>query len=319
MVTKNDYGLYRFFRFAMQYMLLLILASCGTPPPTIPPANPTARPLPTITISVAAKPGDVANVDEGKGVGIILKIEPYEALSWTWNVSGTSGGTLNATQGENVVYTAGKEGVDIVVAKATTSDGTPIIKQVTINVNAAPTEVPAVTPNSASAVPPLEGIFLLVNGGVEFTFPEGQPDSIKRQFVEDGECLYSPPNSIQITYNFPKDSGGGWGIHWANLPGRSYNLEGEGFTKLTLMVRGKSGGETFQIGLKDRDQKEIMVQSERYVLVRSDEWRAIVIPLSDFFDQNGHVDLATIENMSIGFSSAHGSGSICIDEIAFQK
>jgi len=91
--------------------------------------------------------GDVANVHEGEGVAIVIKIDPYESLTWTWDVSGTSGGTLNVKQGENVVYTAGNKGVDIVVAEAKTADGGIIKQQVTINVEApaTATETPAPT------------------------------------------------------------------------------------------------------------------------------------------------------------------------------
>jgi hypothetical protein len=84
------------------------------------------------------------------------------------------------------------------------------------------------------------------------------------------------------------------------------------------MVKGISGGEKFQIGLKDFTSKEILVQSERYILVSSNDWRPVRIPLSDFADDEGPVDLKAINNMSIGFSTVHGSGTICIDEIAFQ-
>lgn len=42
------------------------------------------------------------------------------------------------------------------------------------------------------------------------------------------------------------------------------------------------------------------------------------VPLSTFADGGGAVDITAIENISLGFSGAHGAGDICIDEIGFQ-
>ncbi|MEK7786488.1 MAG: carbohydrate binding domain-containing protein, partial [Chloroflexota bacterium] len=204
-----------------------------------------------------------------------------------------------------------------------TSTPTPSATSIpTLTFTPMPTSTSTPTPTNTPLPPPLVGVFLLVGDGVDFLFPEGKPDLIKRQFVEIGECLLSPPNGVQLTYNFT-EGGGGWGIHWAAPPQKHLNLIG--FTELTFWVKGTSGSETFQIGLKDtgqievqNDEKEILVNSERYVLVSSSEWRQVIVPLSHFADATGPVNFASIDNMSIGFSSAHGSGSICIDDIAFK-
>jgi len=179
-----------------------------------------------------------------------------------------------------------------------------------------PTSTSTPTPTNTLLPPPLVGVFPLVGDGVDFLFPEDKPDLVKRQFVEIGACLLSPPNGVQLTYNFTGGGGGGWGIHWANPPLKHLNLTG--FTELTFWVKGTSGNETFQIGLKDTAFKEIIVNSERYVLVSSSDWKPVIVPLSHFADATGPVNFASIDNMSIGFSSAHGSGSICIDDIAFK-
>jgi hypothetical protein len=80
----------------------------------------------------------------GKGVAIVIKVEPYEKLDWKWEVSGTSGGQLDKTTGENVVYTAGKEGVDNIVVEAKTASGAIVKQTVSLTVVAAtPTAVVA--------------------------------------------------------------------------------------------------------------------------------------------------------------------------------
>lgn len=100
----------------------LVLTGCGAESTSISP--------PVVTLNVS--PG--REVPEGDGVAIVLETDPYEPLDWEWTVTGTSGGTLNINVGENVVYTAGKEGVDIVEAKAEMEDGTTLKQTVTINV-----------------------------------------------------------------------------------------------------------------------------------------------------------------------------------------
>jgi hypothetical protein len=66
------------------------------------------------------------------------------------------------------------------------------------------------------------------------------------------------------------------------------------------------------------DEKEITLDSVRYVLVSALEWRQVTIPLSQFADNDGSINVASIENVSFDFDQAKGSGSICLDDIAFK-
>jgi hypothetical protein len=99
----------------------------------------------TIDVPNAAGGGSMAVIRAGESAAIAINIEPYAQLNWTWEVSGTSGGTLNTNQGENVIYKAGAVGIDTVVARATLADGTPVKQSVDINVEPPATQVPTPT------------------------------------------------------------------------------------------------------------------------------------------------------------------------------
>src|SRR6478672_2356495 len=73
-------------------------------------------------------------VQVGKEVAILAKVAPLEKLDLKWSVSGTADGKLNTDIGEQVVYTAGKKGVDIVVAEGTTANGAPVRQTLTLTV-----------------------------------------------------------------------------------------------------------------------------------------------------------------------------------------
>lgn len=116
-----------------------------SPAPTL-----TLQPPPTVTLNVSPGP----QVPVGQGVAIVLNVDPYQQLDWTWDVSGTSGGQLNTKTGENVVYTAGKEGVDIIVARAKTPSGDIVKQTVSISVIAAFSNSVPTTSAPLTQVPP---------------------------------------------------------------------------------------------------------------------------------------------------------------------
>jgi hypothetical protein len=136
---------------ALLATLSLTIAACATAPT---PA-PTPKPQPTLTLNLAT---GASQVQAGKSVAIVAKVEPLEKLSLRWSVSGTSGGKLSTDTGDNVIYTAGKEGIDIVVAEGTTASGVPVKQTVTLTVIAPTPTVtpvpPTATPTSTAPVPP---------------------------------------------------------------------------------------------------------------------------------------------------------------------
>jgi len=142
---------------ALLFALSLVIAGCG--------GTPTPRPQPTFDLDV--RPG--TEVQVGKGVAIVTKVEPLEKLNLKWSVSGTSEGKLNTDTGEQVVYTAGKKGIDIVVAEGTTASGVPIKQTVTLTVvSEAPpiTFTPTPSPTQRVTLTPTPVIITL-------TYPQG--------------------------------------------------------------------------------------------------------------------------------------------------
>ena len=103
--------------------LALVMAGCG--------GTPTPKPQPTLALKVRP---DTTEVQAGESVAIVAEVEPLEKLDLEWSVSGTAEGTLNTDTGEQVVYTAGKEGIDIVVAEGTTASGVHVKQTVNLTV-----------------------------------------------------------------------------------------------------------------------------------------------------------------------------------------
>lgn len=153
MFAKRAYHLSVYLGFVNLLILSLLLTSCGggTPAPT---NTPSPKPPPLVSLNVASvtSPGGTASsIPAGESVAIVVDVEPYEELQWSWDVSGTSGGTLNTKEGENVVYKAGQAGIDTITARANLADGTQIKQSITMNVQPPATETPTATP---TAMPP---------------------------------------------------------------------------------------------------------------------------------------------------------------------
>jgi predicted small lipoprotein YifL len=161
MCAKYVKILSRIFRCLMILAVSLEIAGCGGSTPTfmppatathIPTAIPTPKPPPAVDLEVSPGP----QVSEGGSVAIVLKVEPYEELDWTWEISGTSGGRLNVTKGENVVYTAGNVGVDIIVAAAQMRNGEIVKKTQSMNVVATSQAVLPLPTESSTEIPPTQ-------------------------------------------------------------------------------------------------------------------------------------------------------------------
>ncbi len=155
----------RFSLVATLLFALSLVASCSgtaTPAPAQ-TAMPTSKPTPVFTLSLEQR-----QVPVGQSVAIVARVEPLEKLNLKWSVSGTSGGKLNTDTGEQVVYTAGKEGVDTVVAEGTTVSGVPVKQTVTLTVRGVPT-VPLETPTTVIQLPP---IATPLPSGVTLTTPQ---------------------------------------------------------------------------------------------------------------------------------------------------
>jgi hypothetical protein len=160
---------------------------------------------------------------------------------------------------------------------------------------------------------PLGDLLAQVGRGAEFTFFNPPGSMVARL---DASCRHTGFLGLQASYNFTANGNGGWGIHWDAAPGGLFDATA--FDSLVFWVKG-SAPLGFQIGLKDTSEREGKVESPAYQEVSATEWRMILVPLSAFADASGPIDRAKIRNVNIGFNASHGAGSICIDDMAFEK
>lgn len=276
-----------------------------------PTATPTATLLPP-DVTLVVNP-DIRDVVTGDTVALVVETSGQD-LRFKWSASR---GKLSAFDTPAVIYTApDSAGVDSVTVEVSSASGT-TIEHVSFNIIpiSAPTPMLVETsvPTRHLALPVLE-IFPQASDGEDFYWANPSGDEVTYQYVESEECRHSGRYGLRLTYTMRDDRDGGWGVHWANAPLRSFDASE--FSALTFWVKGMAGGETFQIGLKDTGLKEIKVDSKRFVVVSATEWGMVSVPLSEFRDKG--VNIASLNNMNFGFNSAHGSGQICIDDIAFQ-
>ena len=185
----------------------------------------------------------------------------------------------------------------------------PPLPTLTITVAPSATDTSTPLPTDTPLPPPLEEIFPQVNGGHKFVFINSG-GLLTDQFVPNSDCIHSGEYGLQLIYDMKGQGNGGWGVQWNEASGKHFVASS--FNAFTFWVKGASGGETFQIGLKDTFGKEVKVESVD-LLVVAPEWMTITAPFSLFEG----VNTASIENINIGFNSNHGSGTICVDDIAF--
>jgi hypothetical protein len=305
--------------FSLGVSINLLLVSCGSPPSALTPTTTsTELPPPEANIIVSLNTSDVLT---GQTVDLAVDtsapemaayIESYQELhfqelQFKWSVKR---GTLSALEGPFVIYTApDTPGLDTITLEVVSALGT-TTKSVSFNVNVSLTDT--LTPTSTPLPPPLREIFPQVGNGVEFIFPEDQPNLIKKSFIETGDCSRSGPFGLQLIYNFTAGGGGGWGVHWTSAP--TGRFDASSFDALTFWIRGTIGNESFQVALKDTHNRAVRIES-RSLLIVTPDWTRVIAPLSAFQD----VDISSLENILISFDSNHGSGSICIDDFAFAK
>lgn len=122
----------------------------------------------------------------------------------------------------------------------------------------------------------------------------------------------------------PNDTGGWCGYYSILKAGPKY-FDATHYTKLTFWVKGENGGENFKVGLADKHWEEVgdSVKSEAVASYIKEgkitkEWQKAEIPLDVFF-----IDLKEAASYSICFEAdcfpeGKGSGTVYIDEVAFE-
>jgi hypothetical protein len=283
------------------------------------------KPEPPVVSEIDAQPTSTTIV-EGETAVLTIRASGADLQSkWT-----AARGSLASPTTSSVIYTApDSPGLDTVTVEVTSKGGS-TVRSIIFEVVPPPPPIPTPTPTVApketpttsptatptftpTPVPPLteifpqgeygEAFYWAANGG-EFTY----------RYVEFEGCRHSGPFGLQLAYTMSGEGNGGWGVHWVNTPAGRFDASG--FSDLVFWVKGTSGGETFQIGLKDRSGREIKVESTPLVVVSASEWRPVTVLLSRFSDEG--VNIASVENVSFAFHRGHGSGTVCIDDIAFE-
>ena len=322
MATKYNRNWFSFLSFTFLSIISLAIASCGTAPTPAPTAIPT-KPPPNVKLSVAhvsQEPtgGDVANVHEGEGVAIVVKIEPYESFDWTWDVSGTSGGTLNVKQGENVVYTAGTKGVDVVVAEAKTADGGMIKQQVTINVEATTTVTDTPVPVDTPTAPPppiacnhpavTKNLFPQLEN-VDGQFPMYGPEGDSHILCQAVYDLVHTPGKMAVHFKYENvgTNFGWWGVATPN------GYDASQYKQLCFWAYAQVPNQSFRFKMKDmaRHEKGIVTTLEK-----TNEWQQICADLSVFSDLG--IQVNNMNNVNLGFEKPTGSSEIWIADFEFK-
>ncbi len=173
--------------------------------------------------------------------------------------------------------------------------------------------------SSSSQVKLLSEIFPQAKQGQQFSW-KNPGNSVKDSF--DGGC--AKPNlmnlfgfwggsGLRLQYGVTSDAfDGGWGVHWDQAPTKGFDASR--FDHFSFWVRGASGEEWFEIGLKDKDARETKIESKDWIAASNlRNGVEVIIPLAEFKGVNKQ----SLNNISFSFNSLHGSGNICIGEIAF--
>lgn len=283
------------------------------------------RPEPPQAGEINAEPSTTIPV--GETASLTIKASGQD-LRFKWTASR---GSLSSSTAPSVLYTApDSPGPDTVTVEVTSKGGS-TVRSITFEVVAPPTPTPTPTPTAAptetpslmptptstftpTPVSPLTEIFPQSESYGEAFYWAANVGELTYRYVESEGCRYTGMFGLQLTYAMSGEGNGGWGVHWANAS--SGGFDASEFSALVFWVKGTSGGETFQIGLKDTSGNEFKVDSQTFVVISASEWRLVIAPLSEFRDEG--VNTTSVENVSFGFHAAHGSGTICIDDIAFE-
>ena len=287
--------------FTIIMVLMLVSTGCDT---ALEPAVP-----------VAAQPP--CRLDAGTSIPLIaMGGQGSVTLEWSASI-----GDITPSQGPTVTYTAPKNYAGDVVIILTTKNGK---KSVSANlmctVNALPTATPTATPEPTATLTPLPTItstpppppveiFPQIDGGEDFVYINSG-GVLTNKFIPNQTCIHSGVYGLQLTYDMKGQGNGGWGILWDKSPSKYFDASG--FNAFTFWIKGASGGETFQIGLKDTSGKEVKLESIKFVVVSS-AWMEAIALFSNFEE----VNIASLQNVNFGFNESHGSGSICVDDLAF--
>lgn len=236
-----------------------------------------------------------------------------------------SAGQLTPAQGPTVTYTAPQNYSGLVIISVIAKKGNAEEKgEMTCEI-IAPTPTPTSTPTATmtpsptltplptatlTPPPPMLELFFQSTGAKEFIY-KNNGGELTALVLPSPNCIHSGIYGMQISYDMKGNGNGGWGVHWDEAPGKHFDASQ--YSALTFWVKGASGGETFQIGIRDTNKVEYKLESVAVVVV-TQNWSRVSAPFTSFVG----VNVSSIANINLGFNSNHRSGSICIDDFAFE-
>jgi hypothetical protein len=155
---------------------------------------------------------------------------------------------------------------------------------------------------------------------------DGAPSDAKKGRTD--KEFSSGQYSLYVAY---KKEAEGWCGYYIQLISGGKYFDSTPYTKLTFMVKGKAGGENFQIGMADEYwfKQDDSVKSDditKYLPAGqvTTEWQKAEIPLSVFVDKRGgEFDLTKLGSVAFCFETTcfpdgTGKGVIYLDDVAFE-
>lgn len=122
--------------------------------------------------------------------------------------------------------------------------------------------------------------------------------------ISDGGAERS--NVLELNYTVATGGWAGWGIPLNGLDVSSAKY-------VSFFVKGEKGGESFELGIKDKNGAEKKILSNSYLDV-TNKWQNVKIPLTSFYG----VSLAKLESIYFNFTNLQPAGKIYIDNIGFE-
>lgn len=312
-------------RLDLLILVAIVLASCGREPGS-PPQIGAIKIVPN-TISVGATVVLSANTQGATKYEWTASrgtITNPNAVSTEYNAPDTPGPvTITLTvQGSDGTSTTKNESYDVVDTSPTPTPTTP--SPPTPTATSEPPPLPSATATPPNIAPLVEIFPQAMDGEVRrYIDSDDSLGSISTEYTEDEDCRNSGPYGLRITFDFRNGGYGGWLVHWESSPNRRFDASQ--FAEITFFVKG-TAPQSFQVGIKDISETEVKVEAGPLVVLSQSQFRQVVIPLSKFVtvDPQGdpentpNVDIANVRNVNFGFNQSHGSGEICIDDIAFR-
>lgn len=314
---------------ALLFTLSLVITGCNAAPALkVTPTEIAIAQSPAILLDV--KPA--SQVEAGQEVAIVAKVEPYEKLSLKWSVSGTSGGKLNTDTGEQVVYTTGQVGVDIVVAEGKTASGAPVKQTVALTIVAAPTPIqppatlpPTADPSATATISPSASTVIddMEQSSIPYWRSRILTDGVGISRLDLGSVPGRTDNAMEISYTLDK---GGWALTSRYIDPQILS----GTERIGFFYKADGPPNTLELKLEYAGDTSPIFATSQPLVSGTNEWVLFEVPYSalDCGDTckppgNKHLDLTQVARITIAVSNwrdgTPGSGKVIIDDLYMIK